>query len=350
MASSTPVSSIRVAIPTMTLGRAWVHDLDVKLGEAGRVGYHGVEVFWEDLVYSAKKIAPGSDEKDEAAILQATWHVRELCDKNGLVVVCLQPFMNYEGTLDHAAHDALIVKLRLWFKVVKVLGTDLIQIPSQMNSDGTTGDMAKIVADLKQIAELGLKEDPPVRFAYEALSWGAHLDLWEQVWDVILEVDLPNFGTVLDTYHILARIYGDPTAPSGLRPDADAALAASLAQMQRTGPALLPKLFYVQLSDAARLDPPLSPTHPFHDSAQKPAMQWSRNARLFPCEGYLPVACVFRTLLAMGFRGWVSLEVFNQSMADPDANTPRAHAERGMRAWKALLQQMDQEIEQRPSS
>lgn len=48
-----------------------------------------------------------------------------------------------------------------------------------MNSDGTSGDIGKIVSDMKEVAELGLQENPPVRFAYEALSWGAHLDLYD---------------------------------------------------------------------------------------------------------------------------------------------------------------------------
>jgi 4-hydroxyphenylpyruvate dioxygenase len=46
-----------------------------------------------------------------------------------------------------------------------------------MNLEGTAGDEDKIVADIKEIGELGLKEHPPIRFAYEALAWGAHLDL-----------------------------------------------------------------------------------------------------------------------------------------------------------------------------
>lgn len=46
-----------------------------------------------------------------------------------------------------------------------------------MNLEGTTGDEDKIVADIKELGELGLKENPPVRFAYEALAWGAHLHL-----------------------------------------------------------------------------------------------------------------------------------------------------------------------------
>ncbi|KAJ7780154.1 sugar phosphate isomerase [Mycena maculata] len=283
-------------------GRAWVHDLDVKLREAGRAGYKGIEVFWEDLVYAAKKISP------------AAQYARALCDENGLAVVVLQPFVNYEGLLDRAAHDALAVKLKLWFKVVKVLGSDLIQVPSQMNSEGTTGNIAKIVSDMKELAELGLNETPPVRFAYEALSWGAHLDLWEQVWDVVAQVDLPNFRTVVDTYHILARVYGDPTSSSGIQPGGEAALSA--------------KLIYVQLSDAACLAPPLSAAHPYHDAAQKPTMQRRAGGTCpsTPSRG----SCCGTWASAAGSR----------TMGNPGPDTPRAHAERGIKSWETLLRRL----------
>jgi 4-hydroxyphenylpyruvate dioxygenase len=167
----------------------------VKFSEAGKAGFKGVEMFWEDLVWAAKKFDPNADEKNETAILQAATYARDLCDKNGLIVMALQPFLNYDGLLDDEKHKELIVKLKLWFKIVKVLGTDLVQVPSQvpryirvqifqlnldpysqMHREGTTGSIDKIVADIRELGELGLKETPPVRFAYEALAWGAHLD------------------------------------------------------------------------------------------------------------------------------------------------------------------------------
>lgn len=46
-----------------------------------------------------------------------------------------------------------------------------------MKLEGTTGSEDKIVGDIREIGELGLKENPPVRFAYEALSCGVHTDL-----------------------------------------------------------------------------------------------------------------------------------------------------------------------------
>lgn len=104
----------------------------MKFSEAGKAGFKGVEMFWEDLVWAAKKFDPTADEKNETAMLQAAQYARALCDKNGLTVMALQPFLNYDGLLDEEKHRELIVKLKLWFRVVKVLGTDLIQVPSQV--------------------------------------------------------------------------------------------------------------------------------------------------------------------------------------------------------------------------
>jgi len=42
----------------------------------------------------------------------------------------------------------------------------------------------------------------------------------------------------------------------------------------------------------------------------------------------------------VGFRGWVSMESFSRTMADPDPSVPRTHAERGMKSWKALLTEL----------
>ncbi|KAK0198716.1 xylose isomerase-like protein [Armillaria mellea] len=301
---STPVASLPVAVPTMTLGRAWVHDLDVKIAEAKNAGFQGLEVFWEDLVYAAKKISPTSTEKDEAAMLQATRYVKELRQK-------------WTGSHGPAA-------LKLWFKVAKILGTDLIQVPSQMNLEGTTGNFDKIVADIREIGELGLKEDPP-----------------QQAWAVVTKVDLPNVGTGMSFVKGCTIILIDPKfwTPTRKQIDAEETLAASLKEMVAVAPALLPKLFYVQLSDAEFMSPPLSSYPP------KPQMTWSRNARLFPCEsdkgGYLPVDEVAKVLFEeIGYRGWISMEVFSRTMSEPGKEVPREHAQRGTKSWKTLLMQL----------
>lgn len=69
---------------------------------------------------------------------------------------------------------------------------------------------------------------------------------------------------------------------------------------------------------------------------------WSRNARLFPCEeqlgGYLPVLEMFSAwVFELGYRGWVSMELFNRSMSDSDPSVPEIHAKRGMASWKKCV-------------
>jgi 4-hydroxyphenylpyruvate dioxygenase len=126
--------------------------------------------------------------------------------------------------------------------------------------------------------------------------------------------------------------------------NADQALKDTLKRMIDT-PGLKDKLFYVQFSDAERLEPPLSPSHPYWDDNMLPHMQWSRNARLFPCEtgGVLPLVEIAQTwFVEMGWRGWVSMELFSRTMADPDPSVPKTHAERGIGSWHRFLKEIGQ--------
>lgn len=157
-------------------GRAWVHELDTKLRAAAAAGFKGIEIFWEDLLYAARRYDAEATESTGQAILQAAAWTRQLCDDLDLEILVLQPLMNYEGLIDRAEHAKQIEKAKLFFQVVKILGTDIVQVPSQMSKIGTTGDLRVIVEDMKELAVLGQQQDPPVRVAYECMAWGAHID------------------------------------------------------------------------------------------------------------------------------------------------------------------------------
>jgi len=97
--------------------------------------------------------------------------------------------------------------------------------------------------------------------------------------------------------------------------------------------------------DAEKLDEPLIKGHPFYAVEQPARMSWSRNCRLFYGEqdrgAYLPVRQILQTIVdTLGYRGWLSAELFNRSMADPAASTPEEHAKRGAAAWTAILKDM----------
>ncbi|KAK6371458.1 hypothetical protein LTS17_008708 [Exophiala oligosperma] len=331
----------RSAIASMSLGRAWVHDLEGKLREAAKAGFEGIEIFYEDLEYLAKK--DGAEVTPESLVAAAE-HIRRVCDSLSLTIIGLQPFLFYEGLVDREEHAAKIEKLKTWFKIVKALGTDIIQIPSNFQQGGISGDMDLIVQDMRELADLGIKEDIPVRFAYENLAWGTYVDTWETLWEVILRVDRPNFGCCLDTFNIAGRVWADPASPSGKTSNADEDLKASLEKIVKT--VSLDKVFYVQVVDAERMDPPLTQDHPFHVDGQPSRMSWSRNARLFLYEedkgGYLPVVEVARVLLKeLGFEGWVSMELFSRTMSDPDPSVPYTHAQRGIKAWQKFARELN---------
>lgn len=337
------MSNFRPAILSSSLGRAWVHDFDYKVKKAGEAGFEGIEIFYEDLEYVAKKIA-GHDVASPEELADAAKHVRQVCDAAHLEIISLQPFAFYEGLLDRKKHDELIEKIQVWFRLVKILGTTHIQIPGNfLPAEQLTGDMNVIVKDFQQLADLGLKEEPQVLFAYENLCWSTFIDTWEKAWDVVKRVDRPNFGLCLDTFNIAGRVWADPTSSDGKTPDADADLKASMERMTREID--LSKVFYIQIVDAERMTSPLVKGHPFYHPDQPARMSWSRNARAYPYEedrgAYLPVEYVAETIIhGLGYKGWVTMELFSRTTAEGGEQVPIEHAKRGIVSWRKVVDRL----------
>jgi 4-hydroxyphenylpyruvate dioxygenase len=328
------------AIASMCLGRAWAHKLPRKLDEAKRFGYRGIELFYEDLEYLARDI---SETVTTTTLIEAASTIRRLCDERGLEIIALQPFMHYEGLKDRKRHAERVEEMRLWLQLAKILGTDLIMIPSTFLPESEL-DPSLIVSDLQEIADLGQKEDPQMRFAYESLAWGTFVDTWEKCYDIVQQVNRSNFGIVLDTYNIAARVYADPTSPSGTTPNAKVALEESLQRMRETLDTS--KIFFLQIVDGERLQWPLVKGHEFYDPSQAARMSWSRNCRLFYGEealgAYLPVREIANVIINdLGYNGWVSAELFNRVMACTEGNVPEKLAQRGQESWKKFVHDLN---------
>lgn len=339
------------AIASMSLGRAWIHGFNEKVSQAAKAGFKGIEIFYEDLEYLAKAHAEKKGHSDSQApaeefLLSAAEEIRQNCDDADLTIICMQPFIFYEGLIDRKEHQARIEKLIVWFKIVKIFGTDLIQIPSNFQSEGITGDLNVIVEDMRKVADLGLQESPPVRFAYENLAWGTFVSEWQVLWDIVCKVDRPNFGCCLDAFNIAGRVWADPATPDGKTPNADKDLEATLAELVKTID--LKKVFYIQVVDAERLEQPLLKGHPFYVEDQPARMSWSRNARLFPFEydkgAYLPVIDVAKAFIhGLGYRGWISFELFSRTMSEPGSDVPYQHAQRAWTSWTKFAKELDLE-------
>ena len=340
-------SDFPIAITSLSVGRASVHGMEEKVQAAAEAGFNGIELFYEDLEMLARDIR--GDEDIMSSLKHAAHLIRSLCDSSGLKIINLQPFRDYEGLINRKHHEEKISELKNWLILCKILRTDMIVITSVFPSPlpTATGDEDRIINDLREVADFGAEGNPPIRFAYEPISWGAHVNTWQHAWRIIQRADRQNLGLCLDTFHVAAKVWADPESINGRRQAAEDALRQDLEELVSVVSAK--RLFSFQLADAAKLYPPLSPQHAWHNPDQHPLMTWSRQARLFPLENdmgaYLPVVEILHScLLDMGYRGWISLEVFNSSLFARDHRVPLLHAQRGMRAWNkckdALIQKM----------
>lgn len=337
----------------MSLGRCYAgHSFTTKLDMAHKYGYQGLELFHEDLADVAEQLSrepPSPSGPSQEAQLAAARHILNMCKARGIEIVCLQPFSQYDGLLDREEHDRRLQQLEFWIELAHELETDIIQIPANfLPAEQVSEDLNLIVSDLREVADMGLQANPPIRFVYEALCWSTRVDTWERCWEVVERVDRPNFGACLDTFNIAGRVYADPAVPLGRTPKAEEAVRRSVARMIEQVDAS--KVFYVQVVDAERLREPLVPGHPYYNPEQPARMSWSRNCRLFYGEkergAYLPVKEIAWAFFhGIGFEGWVSLELFNRRMGEEGADVPEELARRGAVSWAKLVKDLKLTVE-----
>ncbi len=229
--------------------------LPEKLEAAAAIGFDGVEIFENDLL-----TFDGSPED-----------VRELAVNLGLTITCFQPFRDFEAMPD-PQRARNMDRAERKFDVMQALGCDLLMVCSNV-SPLAINDDARAAADLAEMAERADKRG--LRVCYEALAWGRHVNRWRHAWKIVQEGNHPALGLLVDSFHTLA-LNDDPSGIADLPAD---------------------KLFFVQLADAPRLS--------------MDVLSWSRHFRNFPGQGQLPVTDFVRAVLASGYRGPLSLEIFN---------------------------------------
>ncbi|MGE0419006.1 MAG: bifunctional sugar phosphate isomerase/epimerase/4-hydroxyphenylpyruvate dioxygenase family protein [Acetobacteraceae bacterium] len=256
--------------------------LPEKLEAAAAIGFDGIELFEQDLL-----TFDGSPDD-----------VRYIAEGLGLAITCYQPFRDFEALPDAQRSRALDRAARK-FDVMQALGCDLLLVCSNTLTSCLDDD-ARAAADLVALAERAGERG--LRVGYEALAWGRHVRTWDHAWSIVQQGGHASLGLVVDSFHTLA--IGDDFAGISAVPAA--------------------KLFLVQLADAPKLT--LDP------------LSWSRHFRSFPGQGELPVAAFLRAVLATGYTGSVSLEVFNDEFRIAPA---RLVARDGLRALRLVEAEAD---------
>ncbi|KAL4932465.1 sugar phosphate isomerase/epimerase family protein [Aspergillus undulatus] len=316
----------KIAIGTSCLGQSLIHNLSDKIHSAASAGFQGLEIVYGDLErYCTSR---------NVSMVTAAQQIRQLVDNLGLEILSLAPFENFEGNTKTPLTERLKIASH-WLDLARILGAPYLQIPSQYDANNSTTDESVIVSEMQQLSDLAASSSPVIKLAYEPLSWGVVYSTWDDALRLVNLVNRDDFGLCVDTFHELTKLWASSFEKSGVYPDGPERLSSSLWRFVETIP--IEKVFYVQLSDAERFDPPFSKSHEWYIEGEAPEFTWSKHARPFPLEkefgAYTPVLDVVRAwIVEAGFKGWVSMEIFDWRMRDADYGIGTA-AERGWKSW-----------------
>lgn len=257
--------------------------LRTKLRAIADAGFEHVEIFESDLLACPEPVAV----------------VGAMMRDQGLACVAFQPFRDFEG-MPPRLRARVFDRAERKFDVMEELGADLVLVGSNVSPE-SLGEHGRIVEDFRELGERAAARG--LRVAFEALAWGRHIQDHRQAWEIVREVDHPAVGLALDSFASLAR-------------------NVPIASLRSIDPA---KLFHVQLADAPSLtmDP----------------LSWSRHFRCMPGQGDLPLVDYVAALHEIGYRGVLSLEIFNDRFLSGSATDVAVD---GMRSLTYLLEQVGQ--------
>lgn len=272
---------MRTSIATVCLSGS----LTDKLRAAASAGFDGVELFEPDLVAAA----------------ESPEEVRALAARLGLSLDLYQPMRDVEG-VDDGEFERVLRRAEAKFALMARLGIDTVLCCSNVGT-ATIDDDAVSAGQLARLGDLAAGYG--VRIAYEALAWGRFVDDYRRAWRIVELADRDNVGVCLDSFHILSRGH-DPASITDIPGE---------------------KIFFVQLADAPALS--------------MDVLSWSRHHRLFPGEGSFDLARFVALVARAGYTGPLSLEVFNDTYRQTDAERTARQALRSLRHVEDAAQRVE---------
>ncbi|GAA5838132.1 hypothetical protein JCM11251_004720 [Rhodosporidiobolus azoricus] len=326
-----------LGIASLSLGSCSAgHSLPSKLAAAAEAGFSSLELFdldWQDYrdSYAAQHGYPTPCTEGDEASRAAASELGRLAREFGVKWSCWQPLRSFEGYVDEEERSEARAYAQGILDVLPLLGTDLLLCcTTSTPAPQTTGDLDRCAEDLAWLADRAALCVPPVRVMHEGLSFAAHRRRWQDAWEVVERANRPNLGLCLDSFNTLALEWADPYAEDGRLSDVvDEQLEKNMDELVRRVPG--DKIFLYQVADGRFMSPPLTPPS---DPSIPLIRPWSRSHRLFPLErslgAYLPVDRFSDAVVATGYNGPWSLEVFNDSLGEEGEGVPKEHARRGM--------------------
>ncbi|KAL2108144.1 hypothetical protein VUR80DRAFT_4188 [Thermomyces stellatus] len=320
------------------------HTFHQKIEAITQAGFTGIEISLPDILsFATTYLGREVESTDYDALCEAASQIANLCEGHDLKIMLLQPFANFEGWPDGSEErrDAFD-RARGWIRIMEALGADTLQVGSS-DSEGISSSVAQLAGDLGQLADMLAEKG--FRLAYENWCWSTHAPSWKDVWTIVQEADRPNIGLCLDTFQTAGGEWGDPTTESGRiesggisQEELDFSYGISLQELTRTVPA--DRIYLLQISDAYRVSPPLRDEK--DASGLRPRGRWSHDYRPLPYDGgYLPITHFAEAVLATGFRGWFSVEVFDGLFEKKYGNDLQGFAKKARDGCVRMLEEID---------
>ncbi|MDK3073836.1 TIM barrel protein [Sedimentitalea sp. JM2-8] len=255
-----------------------------KLEAIAAAGFDGIEIFEQDF------IAHDGNPRE----------VGDLIRTMGLDITLFQPFRDFEG-LPEPLRAKAFDRAERKFDLMQELGTDLVLVCSSCHPQAL-GGIDRAAEDFHALGERAAARG--LRVGFEALAWGRHVNDHRDAWEIVRRADHANVGVILDSFHTLSRRI-DPETIRRIPGD---------------------RIFFVQLADAPLIDMDL--------------LYWSRHFRNMPGEGDLAVTDFMKAVMATGYAGPVSLEIFNDQFR---GGRPKTIAKDGYRSLVALMDDVRRE-------
>ncbi|WP_108484218.1 bifunctional sugar phosphate isomerase/epimerase/4-hydroxyphenylpyruvate dioxygenase family protein [Oceaniglobus ichthyenteri] len=230
-------------------------NLREKLEAIAAAGFDGIEIFEQDF------IAHDGNPREVGDMIRGM----------GLEVMLFQPFRDFEG-LPEPLRTKAFDRAEHKFDLMQELGTDMMLVCSSCHP-AALGGIDRAAADFHELGARAAKRG--IRVGFEALAWGKHVNDHRDAWEIVRRADHANIGIMLDSFHTLAR---------NIDPDTIRRIPGD-------------KIFFVQLADAPAIDMDL--------------LYWSRHFRNMPGDGDLDITAFMRAVMATGYKGPISLEIFN---------------------------------------
>lgn len=214
---------------------------------------------------------------------------------SSLACTCYMMVRDLEGSPPAVKARKLELARQMMDQMTLIGATTLVQCSNIGNEVDRTWSRA--VEDLRDLGELAKSRG--MRIAFEPMSQGQWINTWQLGWQMVKDVDHPQVGLVLDASHIFL---------AGANLEGIDGIAGE-------------KIFLCEVSD-------------FPD-AKLDRREMLRNYRLFPLEGTRPIRALVERVMATGYQGPFSAEVFSARYRAAD---PRFVAKRGFEAMQKLFE------------